>query len=238
MNFRALFCHLAIVGFLVTAGAAHAAQGSSNRDPHVCVGGPSMGAPCTDNSQCPQSKCEVNYLKGPGTRFHAELTIIVDDDVSKWDGTEEVPDVVAVTILLRTRYQGKEHLVAQTYQNLEGGDLAALIENLQKGPVIADTELSIGQNVEESDMVFALDPANAGTTASLLDDILWQRGDSEMAEELRRIFGVLGGTPVLVSTPQNLTAVKSTICPSVGGCQTSGLATVARLRATFRFLAP
>jgi hypothetical protein len=165
------------------------------------------------------------------------MFIIVDDDVSKWDGTAEPPDVVAVTILLQIRYQGKEHLLAQTYQNLEGGDLATLIENLEKGPVISDTDLSIGQNVDESDLINALDPVNEGTPVSLLDDTLWQNPDSEMAEELRRIFNVTGN-PTWENKPKKLTGVKRTICPLVGGCQSGDLATVVRLKGKIRFVAP
>jgi hypothetical protein len=237
MSYRYLFLSVALAGLLAVTGFAHATQGSHNRDPHVCSGGSNIGQPCIDNSQCPQSKCEVNYLSGPGTTFHAELTIIVDDDVSQWDSAAEPPNVVAVTILLKTRSKGKEHLLAQTYQNLAGGDLATLIENLQKGPVIADSANSDGKNIEESDLINALDPAHAGTTMSLLDDLLWQNGDSDMVEELRRIFAVTG-TPVLAETPKTLAGVKDTICPAVGGCQSAGLASVARLKVTFRFVAP
>jgi hypothetical protein len=239
MNHRYVFFGLILAGSLTLTGVAHAAQGSPNRDPHVCAGGLNVGMACTENSQCPESTCKVNYLTGPGTTFSADMFLIVDDDVSKWDGTEEVSDVVAVTILLKFRYKGEEYLLAQTYQNLEGGDLATLIENLQKGPVISDTNLSTGLNVEESDLVNALNPANEGTPVSLLDDLLWQRPDSEMAEELRRIFNVTGN-PIVSSTPQTLAGVKHTICPSTE-CETSGLgglATTVRLKVKFRFQAP
>ena len=82
MSYRYLLYGLTLAGVLVATGSVQAAQGSKNRDPHTCTGGPNAGLACTADDQCPQSKCEVNYLSGPGTTFSAELTIMVDDDVS------------------------------------------------------------------------------------------------------------------------------------------------------------
>lgn len=233
MSYRSFFFGLTLAGCLMAAGSIHAAQGSHNRDPHVCLDGPNIGLACTDNSQCPQSKCAVDYLKGSGTTFHAELYIIADDDVSKWDGSEEVSSIHAVTVLLKTRYRGTEYLLAQTYQNLENSSaLATFITALQTGPILADTHLSRGP-VDEEKLNDALDEGFIGNdpTKSLLDDILWQGGDSQIADELRSILGVVGN-PILVKPPARLAAVRHS------DYEANGLASVVRLRVTFRFVAP
>jgi hypothetical protein len=159
--------------------------------------------------------------------FMADLTLIVDDDVSKFDGTEEVTDVVAVTIFLKTQFRGKDYLLAQTYQNLEAGDLATA---LQTGPIIADTNLSRGP-VDESKLNDALDEGfiDGDPTRSILDDVLWQGGDNEMADELRSIFGVMG-KPVVVGVPKILEKVEHT------DHESNGLSSVVSLKVKFRFV--
>jgi hypothetical protein len=263
MRYCALWLGLILIGILVTAETSQAGQGSHNRSPYVCSGGPNVGQACRpdgaecldhvcgnnllcssgpnlnkactpDTTECPQSKCNtIPYVTGSPV-FHAELTIIVDDDVSKWDGSEEEGEIVAVTILLKTRYQGQDHLLAQTYQNLEGASsLNTLLTKLREGPVIADTDKSIGDHIQENDLNNALDEDFINTTHpsnSLLDDLLWQSGDSEIADQIRQIFNVVGARPIIVGVPQILGGVKHS------DFETTGLASVARLRATFRFV--
>jgi hypothetical protein len=200
----------------------------------LCQGGPNNNKACTpDTIQCPQGACsKIPYVAGVPA-LYAELTIIVDDDVSKWDGLEEADDIVAVTILLKTRFRGQDYFLAQTYQNIEGGDLTTLLMKLREGPVIADTNLSIGDHIQENDLNNALDENFISTTHpsnSLLDDLLWQSGDSEMAEQIRQILGVVGGRPIIVGVPQVLGGVKHS------DYETNGLASVARLRVTIRLV--
>src|SRR5262245_31279713 len=99
MFFRSLFSGFVLAALVMATGSAQAGRpGSVGREgplPHVCKGGMKVGFACTDDSQCPKSTCEVNFLYGPGTAFPAEITLIVDDNVGKFDGTEQVPDVVA-----------------------------------------------------------------------------------------------------------------------------------------------
>jgi hypothetical protein len=225
-----LFSVLTVAGLLAAPKFAQAAQGSPNRDPRVCQGGQNVGQSCTDDTQCPQSTCEPNFVRGLGSVFFAELTLIVDDDVSKYDGTEQVSDVIAVTVLLETYAKGKKYHLAQTYQKLEGSDFAALVTALQAGPIIADTDRSRGE-VNESKLNDALDPSFIGTdpTKSLLDDVFLQAPDNPMADELRRIFGVVG-RPIVVDTVRRLGFVEHS------DYEANGLASVVRLWVKFRFL--
>ena len=103
-RYLSTFSSLALAGVLFAVGPAQGGRGSETRDPHVCLNGPNAGLACTNDNQCPQSKCRVRYLHGPGSIFPATLTIIVDDNVSKWDGSEEVTNVHAVTIFLQTQF--------------------------------------------------------------------------------------------------------------------------------------
>ena len=206
----------------------------------VCQGGERMGAACIpDTAECPASRCgKIPYAEGSPV-FHAELTIIVDDHVSKWDGTAAAESVKAATILLKTRYQDKEYLLAQTYQNHEGSsDITTFLAALQTGPILSDTDKSRGA-VDESKLNDALDEGfintpPADSTRSLLDDLKWQMPDGPVSEELRRIFGMEGvpvmGDPIIVRTPRSLSHV------SHSDYESSGLASVIRLLVTFRFV--
>ena len=107
---RYLLHSLACATLLIAAAPADAAapvsQLREEQLPHACKGGPSRGLACTADAQCPGSTCEINVLRGPDTMFEAEVTLIVDDDVSKFDGTEEVSGVIAATVLLEIKDKG------------------------------------------------------------------------------------------------------------------------------------
>ncbi len=75
--------------------------------------------------------CEINFVRGPDATFEAEVTLIIDDNVSKFDGTEEISDVKAATVLLEIKDKGETHLLAQTYQNLKGHNFKALTDALK-----------------------------------------------------------------------------------------------------------
>src|SRR5262249_50350305 len=132
MRYRILFHSLAVATLLMATDSAYAIaplpQRREEKLPHVCKGGPNEGRACTDDSQCPDSTCEINFLRGPDTtfEFEAEVTLIVDDNVSKFDGTEKISDVIAATVLLEIRDEGETHFLAQTYQNLEGHNFKSL----------------------------------------------------------------------------------------------------------------
>lgn len=233
MSRRSLFFHFVLAGIFTTASVSHAAQGSPNRDPRICKSGPKAGLACTDDEQCPASRCLVDYIDGHSKTFSAELTIIVDDDVSKFDESEEVTGVTAATILMKIESSGKEYFLAQTYQHLQdSGDLASFIAALQTGPILADTDKSRG-SVDESNLNDALDPTFIGQdpTKSLMDDLRWQVPDGPMADELRRIFDKTGNI-VMVERPRTLAEVDHS------DYESSSLASVIRVKVKFGFVKP
>lgn len=187
--------------FALASQAIAGAPGSPGRDqtlPHSCAAGPNREMPCTDDAQCPRSKCTISYEQGT---FGAQVTLIVDDDVSKFDASEQVTNVVAATVLLDIRTYSGRHLLAQTYQNLEGADLATLIASLQAGPFLADTMKSgppPGNRVTEAGLNGAV------TGGGILDDFLFQEGDSELADALRSALGKLGRPVVARTSKPNL----------------------------------
>ena len=244
---------LFLAGLFVVTGAVHAGPpGSGGRQvllPKSCKGGPNAGMACNDDTDCPNSKCEVDYLNGPGTNIPVEVCIIVDDNVSKYDESETIADAVAVTLLVEVKYKGETHFIAQTYQNLNSATLDPLIDhpnnlplppgcdpapadplailtcNLQAGPVIADSAES-DKLVREFRLKEALtdDPS-----ITILDDLLWQGGDGDMADALRAIVGVTG-KPIVTDTPQKVKAVQHS------DHEADGLSSVACLDVRVRFV--
>ena len=253
MRSRYVLSLLFLAGLFALAGSAHAgAPGSGGRQmflPQVCKGGPNVGMTCSADTDCPNSKCEVNYLNGPGTNVPLEVCIIVDDNVSTYDESETIPDVVAVTALATVKYKGKTHFLAQTYQNLNStmldplighpnnlpmppgcnpapaDPLAILTCNLQAGPEIADSAES-DKLVREFRLSEAItdDPS-----ITILDDFLWQNGDGDLADALRAIVGVTG-KPVVAETPRKVRSVQ------YSNHEADGLASVACLDVRVRFV--
>jgi len=168
-------------------------------------------------------------LRGPDTTFEAELTLIVDDDVSKFDDTTEVFEVIAATVLLEVKDKGETHFLAQTYQNLEGRDFKSLIDALRAGPFLADTGSPVSNRRAAE---FRLNEALTDDPfPSILDDFLFQEGDNEMADALRAIFGVTG-RPVVVDVPKDGSLVEHSDHVA------DSLASLIRLKVTISFVAP
>ena len=234
--------------------AAAGAPASPTRETtlaHVCRRGSSRGAPCVEAEDCaPGERCVLDVLEGPGTRFDATVTLIVDDDVSQFDGSEDVPNVVAVTVLLEIDLgpgSGRRHLLAQTYQNLEGATLEALVASLQDGPFVFDTHRSgggggtgggggggggggtggggqgAGNRVTEELLNFTVERGR------LLDNFLFQQADAAMAGAVRDLLGI-DGRPVVIQTARasRLLHVDR---------DADGLASLVRLPVTVRFVA-
>src|SRR5262245_5372242 len=82
------------------SGVRAAAISSTRLDnlPHVCTSGPLKGTKCDDPTDCGDRPCEIAFERASG--FSATLTLIVDDDVSKFDDSEDVPNIIAVTAVL------------------------------------------------------------------------------------------------------------------------------------------
>lgn len=224
---------LIVVALLIAANAAYAAaplpQRREEKLPHVCKGGPNKGQACVEDTMCPTSTCKLKFLRGPDTTFEAKVTLIVDDDVSKFDGAQKIANVVAATVLLEIRERGETHFLAQTYQNLEGQDFQALIDALRQGPFLADT----GSPLTNSRMTESTLMASLADNAArpLLGSFLFQEGDNEMANAVRALFGVTG-RPVVADVPRDISFVQRS------DHEADGLASLVRLRVKIRFIAP
>src|ERR1044071_5502168 len=181
MRSRYSFMSLAFATLLVAADSTYAGSPVSHlreeQLPHACQGGPKEGEACTADTQCPRSRCEINFLRGPHTAFEAKVTLIVDDNVSKFDGAEEISDVVAATVLLEIKHKGKTHMLAQTYQNLEGHTFDALTAALQAGPLLADTASPVSNRRAAELRLF--EALTDDPFPSLVDDFLFEEGDNE-----------------------------------------------------------
>jgi hypothetical protein len=233
MHYQQLLPRLAFAVLLIATGRAYAGDPvpalREPQPPRICKDGPNEGSTCTADDQCPQSTCEINYLRGPGTMFRAEITLIVDDEVSKFDGppAQEVSAVIAATALLEFRHDGEKHVLAQTYQNLEGSDFDTLITALRAGPFLADGEVS-DRRIAEFRLSDALTP---GVSPSLLESFLFQGGDNEMSAAIREIFGVIG-KPIVAATPEDISFVEHF------DHRADSLASLVRFKVKIRFVVP
>jgi hypothetical protein len=172
----------ALVLSLATVPAIAGAPASERRYeelPRICRQGPNADDVCSSDADCAGARCAIDVL--PGKLLIAKVTLVVDDDVSRFDGGESIPSVVAATALVEFFQGGRKRLLAQTYENLSGDTLAELVANLQDGPELADTGLS-GRRVTEAQV------ADAVATEGIFDDLLFQKGDSELADEVRGLF--------------------------------------------------
>ena len=193
---------LMVVGALLwTAFLARAAVDCPSRElglPHVCA---ANGNTCTQDSvsnpspicasvrpsvDCPDvGKCEIDFLKGPGTSFHGILTIIVDQSVDQMVDSPSGTNVIAVTVVLDL---GKKGVLSQIYQD--------------PSPTSVPSDFE-GVPITES-LIASLDDIDPETGKPHgINDLTFRRIDNEMRDALRTIFGVTG-TPVLkkVSTVQ------------------------------------
>jgi hypothetical protein len=155
----------------------------------VCKAGPNGGNACADDLGCPSSTCQVVLARGT---LNAVVTIIVDDDVSRWDSSHAYGQISAATVLIEVRKNGTQ-LVAQTYQNLLGSDLDELLVNLRGGTFLADT----------FDPVTEAQLNAVAVLPDLLGRFLFQSGDPAIADRLRAIAGVTG-TPLVIGVPRKL----------------------------------
>jgi hypothetical protein len=232
MRSRDVSFFLALATLLVATGSAVAGGSpiSGSREaqlPHVC-NGPGKPQPCTDDSQCPSGLCEIKYVRGPDATFEAEVTLIIDDDVSKFDGSEKISDVKAATVLLEIIDNGETHLLAQTYQNLEGRNFNALVKALTAGPFLADMESPVS-NFRRAAEFRLFESRTDDPVPSILDDFLFQEGDSEMADAVRALVGVTG-RPIIADVPEDAALVQRSDHVD------DGLASLVRMKVKIRFV--
>ena len=213
---------VAVIALLcVTRVAGAGGPAPENREAtfaRACRGGSNRNNPCTDAVDCPGGTCKIVLAK---ENLSALVTIIVDDNVSKYDGTEAYTNVVAATVLVEISKNGTKHLLAQTYQNLKGADLTALVTNLRDGEVIGDTIAP----VTESTMAVIV------PTAAILNRFLVQSIDAPLADALRTLAGSVGN-PLIVGVPSRLEQVAFEPHPA------DPLASALRLKVRIGFTAP
>lgn len=190
-----------LAGFAMLLTAATARAGGPLPEireamlPHACKGGGNAGMACSDDTECPGSSCEINFLKGPGTTLNGELTLIIDDDTSNYGGctTSCIDDVVTATVLLEVQKNGPK-LFTQTYENLFFGATAFdVVQGLQLGPTLSDmfgpvSEFGLQQNVQANNVLY---------------NFLLQEAEFDLANGLRRLTGI-PGRPVIIAAPKKI----------------------------------
>jgi hypothetical protein len=220
------------IALLAAPFTAHAAVDCTAREPllpHVCAGGANDGLACTPDltgadplvclsarpaeaNGCLGAKCVVKFEDG--AKFSASLLIIADDNVSQPDGDQTIQNAVAVTVVFD--FGGKKGILAQTYQNLSGPDLASLANPPTDTFGVALSEQRLRQEA-------LLRPDGK---AAIVNDLLFRPQDDDLADALRAMVGALG-TPVIIKV--------SSVSLSD---HTDGTATTLRMKVKGGFVAP
>lgn len=215
---------LALFGLVLASPALAGAPAPANRSatlPAACKGGPDHGKVCSSDDDCAGAgRCRVVFVHGRPPPLR--LTLIVDDDVSAFDGSESLANVVAVTAVLEARRGHERRIFAQTYQNLDGSSFEALVDGLTSGVPLADLPTR-DRVLDEA----ALDAAVLD--GGILEDFLFQEGDSELADAVRELYGV-DGRPVVVKVAESPATFTFT------GEAASGRASSVQLLVTIRFV--
>ena len=235
MRSRDVTFFLALATLLVATGSAVAGgspvpERREEQLPHICKG-PGKSQSCTKDSDCASGRCEINFLRGPDAAFMAEVTLIIDDNVSKYDGSEseELSNVKAATVLLEIKDKGETHLLAQTYQNLEGSNFEDLVKALTAGPFLADMGSPVSNRRAAERRLF--EPQPDDPVHSILDDFLFEEGDSDLADAVRALFGITG-RPIIADVPEDATFVQHSDHSADG----DGLASLVRMKVKIRFV--
>jgi hypothetical protein len=225
--------HLLAVALLAAPFTAHAAVDCTAREPllaHVCSGGANDGLACTPDltniadpltclsarpaeaNGCLGAKCVIKFEDG--AKFSAELLIVADDNVSQPDEGQSIQNAVAVTVVFN--FGGKKGIIAQTYQNLSGPDLASL--------ATAPTD-TFGVSLSEQRLRQEADLRPDGK-AAIVNDLLFRPQDDDLADALRTMVGALGN-PVIIK-------VSSVVLSD----HTDGTATTLRMKVKGGFVLP
>ena len=94
----------------------------------ACQGGSDAGSTCEADSDCAFGRCRPVFVQGSGRPIPLRVTLIIDEDVSMFDGTETVPNVVAATAMIEAQKGNERILLSEIYQNLAGGTADAVID--------------------------------------------------------------------------------------------------------------
>jgi len=194
---------LLTVALLVAPFTAHAAVDCTAREPqllHVCAGGTNDGLACTPDltgadpliclsarpaeaNGCLGAKCVIKFEEG--AKFSAELLIIADDNVSQPKEDQTIQNAVAVTVVFN--FGGKKGIIAQTYQNLSGPDLASLSD-----PPTDTFGVTLSESRLRQEALLRPDGK-----AAIVNDLLFRPQDDDLADALRTMAGALGN-PVII----------------------------------------
>jgi hypothetical protein len=184
MNVRAAFLGMSLLTAVAAprslwAGAASILPGEREvLLPHICKGGPDNGDPCTVQfingqvvtNDCPQGKCEIEFLSGPGTLFNATVTVIADDITPP-----QPPLNTRVTLIAEVKKNGKTHLITEVTQ-------------------VSINAIAFGHPAGEGFGIFFPPAPTEGWLTSLF---LLESPIASITQELRDLFEVTG-TPVVV----------------------------------------
>jgi hypothetical protein len=113
----------------------------------------------------------------------------VDENVSQLDGLQSIQNAVAMTVVFNL---GRNGVLAQTYQTLNGTDLSSLATAPTDTFGVGMTEQRLRDEME----------LRPNGKAAIVNDLLFRPQDSDLADALRALF-VSTGTPVIfkVSSP-------------------------------------
>jgi hypothetical protein len=153
---------------------------------HVCKGGPTPGNACDPNaSNCGTGSCVLDLTKGKS--FTGTLTMIVDDTASGFADGDRTHVAITATLILEVKIKGTQDIIGKTFLNLDGATLTDVLTSLSDtGPKVADSPVG----VNETALV------NAVNSAAMMSQLLFQSGDSTMAQALRDLLQTTG-TPII-----------------------------------------
>ncbi len=110
---------LALAIVMVLGGVAHASgPGFQPRyeDYQVCKKGPAAGLDCMSDSDCLDSECVIDWVKGRGTTLNGTLTVFYDDRVRDFKAGVDT-SYQALNMMLEVRVKGQKHLFVETYMD-------------------------------------------------------------------------------------------------------------------------
>jgi hypothetical protein len=223
---RTLLVSVALASCLAPrlAGAAADIDFRESRLQHRCVKGPTPAAICCEDADCGLGgTCEVDAAG----KISGTLTLVVDDDVSRLDGTSLTGHrLKALTVILETKGKNGAFL-AQTFQNLDPNNVQDLVTSLEEGPHdefgFAVDETLLGQNVDPSGTGIPLD----------ITWLIYRTLDPETVSRMRVNAGMTPtGPETLVVQPAKLKLQR------YGNETASGFASVLRVKLATYFVLP
>lgn len=153
--------------------------------PRLCLNGPQQNQKCDDTGDCSNNPCVIDFVAPQPTAIRATLTLISDDDETNLEAS---PVCKSATILLEVKKGAKLYLLPQTYRCVPQG---------------TDPEVEFARTEARLN--------DAVADASILNRILFREFDggaddparSEISQQLRNIFGLMG-RPVVTSATKIL----------------------------------